>query len=287
MILKLIHSRPTSGCRICVVVCVCLLAWVGSLAAATHTVVMQNNRFVPSSLTIPSGDTVVWVGGATIHTVTGTGSDPFCGGQWVYDGQNCSKTFATAGTFNYRCSFHGNFGMTGTIRVTAPNTPPTTSITNLVSGTVFATDAVFTLRATASDGTNGSISLVEFLDGSTLLGSRTNTPYNLTVSNFTAGVHILTSRATDNQGATGTSPQVSITVVTPSPVTLTSSGVTNGAYQLTYSVDTGLTYVLQASTNLVDWLSIATNKANSSSFTFTDTSTTNLASRFYRVRRVP
>jgi len=57
----------------------------------------------------------------------------------------------------------------------------------------------------------------------------------------------------------------------------------NGPFQLRVSAATNLTCILQASTNLVSWMSIGTNTTSASgTFTFPDTQSTNLARRFYR-----
>jgi len=64
-------------------------------------------------------------------------------------------------------------------------------------------------------------------------------------------------------------------------VTLTTTRSPNGTIQLTGQGTTGLSYVIQASTNLIDWQTISTNLAP---ITFTD-SVTNLATRFYRLTR--
>lgn len=256
---------------------------VWNAAAATHTISMSGTRFVPSDLTIAVGDTVVWPGGSTVHTVTGTGGDAFCGNTWIYGGNNCVKTFSTAGTFTYRCNFHGTYGMTGTIRVVSP---PTTSITSPATNAVFATDQTFEIRATAST-LSGSITNLIFRTNAVALGSLTNTPYTLVVSNFTAGAYTLTTLATDSRGTSATSAPVAISVVTPVTPALTNATVlTNGQYQLQYSANAGLRYILQGSTNLVNWVSIQTNLATTNLVTFADASATNFTFRFYRVQRV-
>jgi hypothetical protein len=53
----------------------------------------------------------------------------------------------------------------------------------------------------------------------------------------------------------------------------------NGGIQLSVTNDAGATVIIQASTNLVTWLPIATNLAP---FTFTNFDNTNFQSRFYR-----
>jgi hypothetical protein len=71
-----------------------------------------------------------------------------------------------------------------------------------------------------------------------------------------------------------------ITVVVGTPPHI--SGVvmnTNGTFQLTINSQPGQTNVVQASTNLVNWVPIRTNVG---SFIFTDPNSTNYPYRFYR-----
>jgi hypothetical protein len=63
-------------------------------------------------------------------------------------------------------------------------------------------------------------------------------------------------------------------------VTLSAVGsVTNGQFQFTASGTAGYNWVIQASTNLANWVSLATNVVN-----FTDTNGAALNQRFYRAR---
>jgi len=67
------------------------------------------------------------------------------------------------------------------------------------------------------------------------------------------------------------------------PVTaaaLTSAAHSGGQFSFTVSGDTGQPYVVQASTNLLDWVSLQTNAAP---FLFTDTNAAGFDQRFYRV----
>ena len=91
------------------------------------------------------------------------------------------------------------------------NTPPTVSLSAAASGVV---GTAMTLSATAADS-DGNITGVEFLDGSTVLGQDTSSPYSLSWTPGTAGTHTLTARATDNGGAVTTSSAVSVSVTTP------------------------------------------------------------------------
>ncbi|UYZ63110.1 glycosyl hydrolase family 18 protein [Hymenobacter weizhouensis] len=100
--------------------------------------------------------------------------------------------------------------------VTAGNTPPTVSLTGPANGASFVAPASFTLTADAADA-NGSISKVEFFQGSTKLGEDTSAPFTYAWSGVAAGTYSLTAKATDNQGATTTSAAVSVTVTSGNP----------------------------------------------------------------------
>jgi len=98
-----------------------------------------------------------------------------------------------------------------TITVIGTNAPPTVSITSPADGAVFAWKPTITVTAAASDP-DGTVTKVEFRDGTTLLGQDTTAPYSLTWKNVPQGSHVLTVRATDNAGAVTTSSPVGITV---------------------------------------------------------------------------
>ena len=104
----------------------------------------------------------------------------------------------------------------GTNALSANNQPPTVSITNPISGAVFSSPANITLNATASDA-DGTVAQVAFFDGTNLLGSLTNAPFNFTWTNAAVGTNLLTAVATDNFSATATSAVVSVTVNLPAP----------------------------------------------------------------------
>jgi RHS repeat-associated protein len=93
--------------------------------------------------------------------------------------------------------------------------PPTVAITSPANNTLFAAPATVTVSATAADA-DGNVTLVEFFDGATPVGTIPTTPgsptYNVTLANLAAGTHTLTARATDDQGVMTTSAAVAITV---------------------------------------------------------------------------
>ena len=84
--------------------------------ATNHTVVIKDFAFTPANLTIKAGDTVTWVNqDGTEHSAWESTNNAFDTGL-LSTGQSAALTFASAGSFNYRCRPHGN--MRGTITIT-------------------------------------------------------------------------------------------------------------------------------------------------------------------------
>jgi len=100
---------------------------------ATVTVTVGNGGFffTPSSVTIHTGDSVLWTWSSSGHSST-SGSPGMPSGVWdsgiLNQGSTFMHTFNTAGSFSYYCTPHGACcGMVGT--VTVSNSTPTPSPT--------------------------------------------------------------------------------------------------------------------------------------------------------------
>ncbi|MBO9699090.1 MAG: endo-1,4-beta-xylanase [Sporocytophaga sp.] len=93
------------------------------------------------------------------------------------------------------------------------NNPPTVTFSSPAENTLFTSPAAITLTADASDA-DGSISNVQFYNGSTLLGSDNTAPYTFNWTNVQAGTYTIKVVATDNNGATAQS-QITIKVNVP------------------------------------------------------------------------
>ncbi|MBN2593636.1 MAG: CHRD domain-containing protein [Sedimentisphaerales bacterium] len=93
-----------------------------------------------------------------------------------------------------------------------PNSAPFIFITSPLDGASFVSPGDVTIETTALDS-DGTITKVEFFDNTTSLGSVTSVPF-ASMYNLYAGTHSLTAVATDNNGATATSEQVTINVNT-------------------------------------------------------------------------
>jgi GH18 family chitinase len=100
--------------------------------------------------------------------------------------------------------------ITGTIT----NQPPTVSITSPANNTSFTAPASITINATAADA-DGTVSKVDFYNGSTLLGTDATSPYSFVWTNVAAGSYVITAKATDNSNVVTTSSAVNITVTNP------------------------------------------------------------------------
>jgi len=105
---------------------------------------------------------------------------------------------------------------------TSGNQSPTVAITSPANNSSYNAPASITLSANASDS-DGSISKVEFFNGSQSIGFVTASPYNFTWTNVAAGTYTITAKATDNANAITTSS--AITVVVKSVNTNTCSGI--------------------------------------------------------------
>ncbi|HBB94851.1 MAG TPA: hypothetical protein DC054_05620 [Blastocatellia bacterium] len=125
-----------------------------------------------------------------------------------------------AGNYSFTAKATDNLGAVTTSNVVGilVNAKPSVSLTSPGGGASFFAPALVSLNATASDS-DGSISKVEFYQGSILISTVTASPYSFNWSYVPAGTYTLTAKATDNIGASTTSNTVSITV-TPSSVAI-------------------------------------------------------------------
>jgi len=272
----------SAGMMLC---CRSISAW-GATSIVTAT---GSFTFSPATLTINAGDSVTW-NGLGFHTSTsGTvaGSTETPDGLWNSSANGFTFTFPTAGTFPYYCIPHAvSFGMKGTIIVNAPaNVPPTVAITSPADEITLSAPASLTLAANAADSDGGIVN-VQFLQGAASLGNVAAAPFSIAVNNLAAADYVFSAIASDNNGATATN-SITVHVINPNPVAISAPAVAPpGGFQFSYSADIGLAYVVQVSTNLLDWISLTTNTATASPVTFTGPNTGG-AGAFYRVGRLP
>jgi hypothetical protein len=107
------------------------------------------------------------------------------------------------------------------------NQTPSVSITSPSNGAVFGSPATVTINATATDG-DGTVSNVEFYNGTTLLGSDNVAPYSFTWSNVAVGSYVITAKAYDNNNAATTSAAVNISVSVANDAGISAIATPNG-----------------------------------------------------------
>jgi hypothetical protein len=161
---------------------------------------------------------------------------------------------------------------------------PTVAITNPVGGAVFSAPANVHMAASASVS-GGAVTNVTFYTNSAILGSATAPPFAIIASNLAAHSYALTAVATA-AGVSATSAVVNVSVVSPVAVSNSLPAISGGQFSFDYTANAGLTYLVKSSSNLVNWVPIATNFATNSPVIFKDTPGLG-ARRFYQVVRQP
>jgi len=213
---------------------------------------------------------------------------------WLYDGfvpakvdltvVAVDKLSASTESAPLRTFFGDGAGFDSAVEIVSPS-----------SGTLFAAPATFQFKAELLATTYRlAIYPVEFFVGTNSVGfgdqsgefTATTPPVSVTVSNLAEGQYDLTVRYTNDGSCacyfrTNTIQVVKLGINLP---TLTTNG------DLQFDVVTsfaGQPNLIQASTNLVDWVSIRTNVPAGNSFIFTVPLGATSARRFYRAWAPP
>jgi len=209
----------------------------GAREDPAHQPVLTINYSLPSlGVTIQPASQTVLAGSTATFTSNATGTPPFSY-QWSFGGnQIAGATSSTLVLNNVQASQSGSYTVTvndqtdtvtsspATLTVTGAQGPNVT-ITSPTNGSVFPPHSDVLLAADATE-TNGTISFVQFLLGTNVVGVVSNSPYTMILSNLSAGSYVLTAQATDTQGNAGVSASVNFSTGVP-VVNITSP--TNGA----------------------------------------------------------
>ena len=130
-------------------------------------------------------------------------------------------------------------GVVGNIR-------PTVSLTSPINGTIFNNNNSITLSAIASD-IDGTISKVEFYNGNALLGTTTQLPYNLSLSNLIDGTNYsVFAKAYDNQNSFALSNTVNFSIDIPSDTCRFTSQNADFIATMTGKANPTLTFIPQS-----------------------------------------
>jgi invasion protein IalB len=188
----------------------------GSVTSAAATLTVNPTVVAPSITQQPVSQTVT-AGNNVTFSVTATGTAPLSY-QWRKNGVNI--TGATSATLTLSAVTTNNAGsytvvvrnpagsVTSSAATLTVRTPITVTLTSPINGSVYTAPAYLRLTASVS----GTVTKVQFFDGTTLLGTDTAAPYSITKTLWTSGVHTLTAKATTASGAIITSAPVQITV---------------------------------------------------------------------------
>ncbi len=254
----------------------------GSSVTSSAVAVTVNNSAPTIALTAPLPGAVVTAGSnvtLTANAVAGSGGATVSQVQFLAGTSvvatlagtpgSAIYTFATwvpasAGNFSLTARVtdsNGNSTTSTAVSVTATSSTPTTALTSPASGANIGLGAATTLTATATAGCGATVARVDFLAGTTTVGTAlvpAGGSYSFSWTPSTAGITSLTSRVTDSNGAIATSAAVNVNVIGPSVVVTSPSNTlvltTNASVSLTATA----TAVAPATVSRVDYFAGAT-----------------------------
>jgi hypothetical protein len=120
----------------------------------------------------------------------------------------------TAGTYVITAKATDNSGGTSTsspVTITVNGNQPSVITINSPVNNSSSTGTSVTIDVSATDP-DGNITVVEYYDGTALIGSSTNQPYIFTWENPAAGTHVITVKVIDSNGGITTSSPSTVTV---------------------------------------------------------------------------
>jgi Family of unknown function (DUF6055)/Bacterial Ig domain len=159
-----------------------------------------------------------------------------CAAEWqtcqMPDSRSYTVYYGASGGYNTRAGVTGSVACTNAVfgdplpgvakrcyrkpeSAVVTNVAPTASLTAPSQNASFTQGAVISFAATAGD-VDGTVARVDLYDNGNLIGSSTVSPYRWTWGSATVGKHVFTVKATDQLGASTTSPGVTVNVNAPS-----------------------------------------------------------------------
>ncbi len=214
------------------------------------------NALPPASVT-PAGSTTI-VEGSSVKLQANTGSG--LSYKWYQGttqvGSNTSFTATTTGIYSVEVTnASGCKAVSAATNVTvSTNQPSVITVTSPTANTTIV--GAVSIAVSVSDP-DGDIVLVEYLDGTTVIGTSTSAPYSFVWSNPAAGSHTLTVRVTDSNGG----------ITTSSAVTFNAGLITTG---IQTSAGTELTGVIYPNPSNADVYVESETDFSDASFTIVD-----------------
>ncbi len=221
---------------------------------ATSGTLLKNGEPVTNGVTlVATNENLIWTPGTNVSGVINAFT------LRAFDGQLASTNAAQV-----------------KVNVVALNSAPTVSILSPTAPETINAGGISTITAIASDS-DGTISKVEFYEGTTKLGEATASPYVCVWTNTFAGTFSLTAKATDNGNAATLSAPVTVTV---------NPYIRSASYSLQFSAELygapNTAYAIESSTNLATWSTLTNLTILNGPIPFSDP--TNTPQRFYRAR---
>ncbi|GHN02625.1 hypothetical protein WSM22_41140 [Cytophagales bacterium WSM2-2] len=217
----------------------------GATTSTAITISVSNGNIAPTvSITNPANNGSFATGSTITINATAADSDGTISKVEFFQGSTkLGEDLTSAYSFAWTSVSAGNYSLTvkatdnlGAVTTSTPvaikvDNLPVVSLTSPVNNANFATGSTITITATATD-TDGTISKVEFFQGTTKLGQATTSPYSFAWTSIPAGNYSLTAKATDNLNGVTISSAIAITVSTANtaPVVSIVSPVTNASF---------------------------------------------------------
>ncbi|WP_374174201.1 Ig-like domain-containing protein [Flavobacterium tructae] len=199
---------------------------VTTSSAIAITVNTPVNQSPSAAITAPANNTVFTAPASITIDAVATDSDGTISKVEFYNGVSLLATSTTSpytynwknvpvGTYAITVKSYDNANVTATSAVVNlvvnNNQAPTVRVTSPADNATFIAPATVTINAEAADS-DGTISKVEFYNGTTLLSTSTTSPYTYNWKNVAMGTYAITAKSYDNANATATSSAVNIVV---------------------------------------------------------------------------
>jgi hypothetical protein len=246
------------------------------------------------TLTNSSGITVASANPTATASGSQTGTNPLTGlsatisttlaaGTYYLQVDGTGQGDLTTGYSDYASL--GEYRISGTVPVSTTNQPPVVAITSPAANSTFTAPATITITATATD--DGSVTKVDFYNGTTLLGSDATSPYSFTWTNVAAGNYTINAIATDNLNAVSTTASIAVQVTNTNqaPVVAITSPANNATFAAPASITINAAASDDGSVARVDFYNGATllGSDTTSPYSF---SWTNVAAGTYTINAI-
>jgi uncharacterized repeat protein (TIGR01451 family) len=265
-----------------------LISALTGVPIATNTISHLSAPAPPygSTLSVLNGGNANGTWELFVQNDTPFNSGTITNGWWV--------TLTTASPVGYAAdnaitmtSSPGNVGLYGAVNytITVTNYGPSGSTNVVVSDALPAGAVYFPASVTQGTVSHRTFDVVWSVgDLATNAGATlTMTLEPTSFGSFYNFASVSADTADPNPDDDSTSTTVTVGAITP-PQLSASLNKGSGTFQFTVSNgQSGQQYIVQASTNLVNWVNVYTNPAYSVPFTFTDTNVSSYGSHFYRV----